>query len=115
MVFILSYRNTFTTNTNVRVIEMNTIVNLYSSKQGEIKRFLETYKKETMHIPKNKLKWEKVYKNPIEISDIIGIFIENNDRYRITMWISLDEGIFINVTENNADEIIRYLFERYPY
>ena len=43
------------------------------------------------------------------------MFFENNDNYKINMWISLDENLFINVTENNADEIIRYLYERYPW
>lgn len=94
---------------------MKTIVNLYSSKQGEIKRFIENYEKKKIDVKKNDLKWEKEYLNPIEISDIIGVFIENNDKYQVNMWISLDEGIFINITDDNADKIIRYLFERYPY
>lgn len=94
---------------------MNTIVNLYSSKQGEIQRFLSSYENNNSNFSSEKLKWEKQYQNPIEMSDIIGIFIENNDEYQMNMWISLDEGVFINVTEDNADQIIRYLFERYPY
>ena len=31
------------------------------------------------------------------------------------MWISLDENAFLNVTDYNADSIIRYLYERFPY
>ena len=31
------------------------------------------------------------------------------------MWVSLDKGVFINVTEENADNLIKYLYERYPY
>lgn len=58
---------------------------------------------------------EKEFENPIEIADIIGVFIDNNEKYKINMWISLDKGFFLNVTEHNADQIIRYLFERYPY
>ena len=56
---------------------------------------------------------QKNYKNPIEIADIISALLEND--YDINMWISLDKDVFINVTEHNADDIIRYLFERYPY
>ena len=63
----------------------------------------------------NSLKWEKNYENPIEIAEFIGTFIDNKEKYKINMWISLDKGIFINVTENNANEIIKYLYERYPY
>ena len=49
------------------------------------------------------------------MADIIGVFIENKEDYYINMWVSLDEDVLINVTNNNADEIIRYLYERYPY
>ena len=91
------------------------IVNFYSDKEGEILRFLKLfYNNENLKIDNN-LKWEKKYENPVEIADIIGNFIENNDKFKMNLWISLDQGTFINVTENNADKIIRYLFERYPY
>ena len=93
---------------------MYTIVNLYSNQQGEIPRFLSQYFNTQVPI-ENDLKWEKKYQNSIEIADIIGTFIDNNDKYNINMWISLDQGSFINVTDHNADSIIRYLFERYPY
>ena len=62
----------------------------------------------------NDLKWEYEYDNPVDINDIIGTFIENNDRYQINMWISLDKNVYINVTEHNADKIIRYIYERFP-
>ena len=94
---------------------MKILVNLYSSKAGEIKRFLSLfYSNNNISLP-NDLKWEKSYENPIEISDIIGTFIDNEDKFDINMWICLDEGVFINVTPSNSDKIIRYLFERYPY
>lgn len=93
---------------------MYTIVNLYSDKADEIKKFLNNFYNKNIEIDNN-LKWENKYDNPIEIADIIGAFIDNNDKYKINMWISLDEGTFINVTDNNADSIIRYLYERYPY
>ena len=93
---------------------MYTIVNLYSKENGEINRFLSSfYNKEI--ILENDLKWENKYENSIEIADIIGAFIDNNDKYKINMWISLDEGAFLNVSNDNADSIIRYLYERFPY
>ena len=61
------------------------------------------------------LEWKKEYKNPIESADILGTFIENDDKFDIVMWISLDKGAYIKITPNNADSIIRYLYERYPY
>lgn len=83
-------------------------------KNGEIQKFLNSYYNKQFQI-ENSLKWNKYFENPIEMNDIIGTFIENNDRYKINMWISLDNGVYINVTEYNADKIIRYIYERFPY
>lgn len=93
---------------------MHTIVNLYSKESGEISKFLSSYYNKEIKL-ENDLKWENKYENSIEIADIIGAFIDNNDKYKINMWISLDEGAFVNVSNDNADSIIRYLYERYPY
>ena len=90
------------------------IVNLYSMEQKQIEKFLSLYFQTEMNIS-NKLEWQKIFDNPIEIASLIGVFIDNIDKFSINMWISLDEGVFINVTETNADNIIRYLYERYPY
>ena len=89
-------------------------VNLYSTKKGEIQHFLNSFYNREINL-ENDYKWNKNFQNPIEINDIIGTFIENNDHYKINMWISLDNGIFINITEYNADKIIRYIYERFPY
>ncbi len=91
---------------------MNAIVKLYSTKSGEILKFLQHFSKDISSIDDDLL-WQKNYENPIEIADIISALLEND--YDINMWISLDKDVFINVTEHNADDIIRYLFERYPY
>ena len=92
---------------------MNTIVSLYSQTNQEIANFLKSFN--NINVDNNLLEWKKEFENPIEIADIIGVFIDNNEKYKINMWISLDKGLFLNVTEHNADQIIRYLFERYPY
>jgi len=92
---------------------VSVVVNLYSKNDNQISKFLNSFNEENVEY--NILEWEKEYNNPIEIADIIGVFIDNNENYDINMWISLDKDFFINVTDNNADQIIRYLFERYPY
>ena len=94
---------------------MATIVRLYSSKRNEINSFLNSFFNTKNNDFINLLEWEKKYQNPVEIAEIIGTFIDNNDKYSINMWISLDSGIFININDNNADDIIRYIYERYPY
>lgn len=93
---------------------MKVTVDLYSSKPNDIYNFLNKFY-DNYSGKENELKWEKDFTNPIEIADIIGVFIDNNDKYSINMWISLDDGFFLNVTDNNVNKIIKYLYERYPY
>lgn len=89
-------------------------VKLTSRKKGEINKFLSKFFNTNLNI-ENNLSWSKEYKNPIEISDIIGAYIDNIEFFNINMWIKLDKDIFIKISDSNANEIIRYLFERYPY
>ena len=96
---------------------MEAIVRLYGKKRNEISRFLNDFYKTQNEESEfmNLLEWEKKYQNPVEIAEIIGTFIDNNDKYSINMWISLDAGVFININDNIANEIIKYIYERYPY
>lgn len=98
---------------------MESIVKLYSNTENEISRFLNRFfaknKNDNTITIAGTLEWQKKYQNPLEIVDIIGTFIENNDKYHINMWVSLDKDIYINVTDTNADKLIRYLYERYPW
>ena len=93
---------------------MSVTVKLHSQEEGEINKFLEKFYNTNLNIYE-KLEWEKVYQNPIDISDIIGAYIDNFEDYKINMWICLDKNIFINITNSNANKVIKYLFERYPY
>ena len=93
---------------------MEVLVSLYSNKQNEIKKFLDKFFNSNLQI-KDNLEYEIKFENPIESTNLIGTFIDNNDKYEINMWVSLDKGFYINVTDFNADKIIRYLYERYPY
>lgn len=93
---------------------MNTVINLYSTKKNEIRNFLEKFYNKKIILKKN-LEWEKKYSNPVEMAEIIGAFIDNNDKFQINMWVSIDKGFSINVTDNNANQIIKYIYERFPY
>ena len=93
---------------------MSVTVSLYSTENGEIARCLHDFYEKNREI-KNGLEWEEEFKNPTQSASIIGAFIDNNEKFKINMWVSLDTGFYINVTDFNADKIIRYLYERYPY
>ena len=93
---------------------MSSIVRLYSNDKSAISHFLKNFLEQDI-VLENELEWEKKYENPIEIADIVGTYIDNIDDYFLNMWISLDKGIYIHVTEINANDIIKYLYERFPY
>ena len=96
------------------MIILKTNISLYSPENGEINRFLSSFYSKKIQLP-NDLKYNISFENPIEMTDLIAAYAENNDKYEINMWISLDKGVYINVTQYNADKLIRYIFERFPY
>ena len=96
---------------------MQAIVSLYSVLPNEIRRFLNNFygNNSFEDAVSNTKQWKKEYPNPVELVDIIGAYIENIDDFDLTMWVSIDNGVFIKITPDNADELIRYLYERFPY
>lgn len=93
---------------------MKTTINLYSEKNGEIKKFLEKYYSKNF-ILNNNLTYKQDFDNPIDMIDIISCFIDNNDKFNANLWISLDKDVYICVTDNNLNNLIKYIYERYPY
>ena len=89
-------------------------VNLYSTKKGALNDFLSRFYNTDLEIYNN-LNWEKKYTNPIELAEIIGVYIDNSDLYNLKMLICIDKNLFITITEDNANDIIKYLYERFPY
>ncbi len=87
---------------------------LYSHQNDDVNKFLSHFYNTTFPLENNN-KWEKKYQNPVELAEIIGTFIDNYDDYVLNMWVSLDKDIFIHVSDKNGNEIIRYLYERFPY
>lgn len=88
-------------------------INIFSEQKGEINKFLSNYYNTNLDID-DKLKWQKTYKNPVEMTDLIGVFIENLDKYKINVWVCLDIDVYIRVSDKNADKLIRYIYQRYP-
>lgn len=89
-------------------------VNIYSNIKGEIRNFLEEFYSKKL-ILNNELSWSKKYNSPFELIDIISCYIDNKEKFEITIWISLDKHVFIYITENNINDLIKYIYERYPY
>lgn len=88
-------------------------LNLFSEDKENLQKFLTKFYNENIDI--KEAKFEKTFQNPIDMIEIISAIIDNNEKYKIGIWISFDKDIFINITELNIDKVIKYLFERYPY
>ena len=95
---------------------MCSVINLYSEKKGEIKRFLTLYFSDSnLDFSSEALFWKKEFQNPIDMIDIISCLIDNIEKFSINLWISLDKDIYICIGTHNINKIIKYLYERYPY
>ena len=92
---------------------MIAFVNINSNKKGETNRFLSKFYNNNINLKEDN--WEKQFYNPIEIAELIGVYIDNYDEFDINLWFSLDEGVIVKVDSSNANEIIKYLYERFPY
>lgn len=88
-------------------------LNIFSENKENLEKFLKRFYGENFNL--SEPIFEKTFQNPIDMIDIISVIADNNDKYDLGVWISIDKNIFINITELNLDKIIRYLYERYPY
>ena len=78
---------------------MESIVKLYSDKPGEISSFLNKFFTTSEFKISDELLWENHYKNPTEIADIIGTFIENCQQKQNRMtWV--DFLLFVKIMIN---------------
>ncbi len=92
---------------------MLAFVNINSPKNGEVNRFLSKFYNHNLKLKENN--WKRKFSNPIEIAELIGVYIDNFEDFELSFWFSLDSGIVVKVDKTNANEIIKYLYERFPY
>lgn len=89
-------------------------VSLISNDSNELEKFLSSFYNTNFELNKS-FNWTHEYMNPIELAEIIGVFIDNIDKYKIFMFVSLDKRIYLQVTEENSNDLIKYIYERFPY
>ena len=89
-------------------------VNIYSKNSVNIEKFLSLFYDTSVNINKSQT-WQKKYQDPVEMTEIIGTFIDNYNNFDIDMWVSIDNGVYIKVSDENANSLIKYLYERYPW
>lgn len=86
-------------------------ISLYCEDEQLLSTFLNKYYNKDLPNTMEDISFD----NPIELVDLISVVVDNTDKYPICAWINLDEDIYIKITSSNINEIIKYLYERYPY
>lgn len=86
-------------------------VNMWSRKQGEIKRFLECYYDRQVGVEVETTEWEYCFGKPTEAVDMISALIDNNDKYQISMCIQVNDGQLHHITFDNHNDIIKGIFQ----
>lgn len=90
---------------------MSLTVNLWSRKNGELKRFLESYYNKNMDLNENDEQWFHRFGKPLEAVDIISAVVDNNDKYQINICIQVNDGQLHLITPENHNEVIRDIFQ----
>ena len=88
---------------------------LFSSKPNQINNFLSKFYCFKNIELANSYSWQKNFSNPVDITELIATLVDGINFTDITMWVSLDEDVYIKITSANANNVIKYIFERYPY
>ncbi|MCX7841597.1 MAG: hypothetical protein N2489_00795 [Clostridia bacterium] len=92
---------------------MAVLVNLWSGRNGEIKRFLERYYQKHIKMDEDVGQWIYIYNKPLEAIDIMTALIDNSDKYNISLCIQVDKGDIHSVTPENCNDIIKALMYLY--
>lgn len=96
-------------------------IRIYTQKKIELDKFLSSYDKliyklSNYHKQNTTYYWTYDYDNPLDLANILAALLDNISKFpNLIIWICLDPGVFINISTNNYNQFIKYLFERYPY
>ncbi len=89
-------------------------VKIYSKFDDEIENFLKLYFNEAITL-EDKHFWKRNFETPVELIDICTTFIDNKEKFKANMWISLDKDVYIEISESNINQLVKYIYERFPY
>jgi len=88
-------------------------VNLLSENEGILKSFLDTYYEKDCKIDNDVSEWINIFNKPLEAIELISSVVDNSDSFDINLKICMDAGIFVEVTQQNVNDIIKFMLFRY--
>lgn len=92
---------------------MSFILNLTSKDEGTLKFFLDSFFEKDSKLDNDVIEWISIFNKPLEAIDMMTAILDNRERYNIMLRISMDEGLFIDVNQDNIEDLIKYMFIRF--
>lgn len=92
---------------------MSVSISLWSNMQGEIQNFLSSYYQKDVQYNEELRSWTSDFYNPLETIDIISALMDNVHKYKVTMYIHMENGYLHKITEENYNDVIKGLLELY--
>lgn len=92
---------------------MAVTINLISESENTINTFLNKYFEKDMMTDNETYEWSYTLPNPLDAANLISSIMDNNLSENITPWISFDENVFVKVKNDNYNDIIKYILQRF--
>lgn len=92
---------------------MAVTINLISESGSTINTFLNKYFEKDMMTDDETYEWSYTLQNPLDAINLISSIMDNNLSENITPWISFDENVFVKVKNDNYNDIIKYILQRF--
>lgn len=92
---------------------MSITLNLVSEKRNIINKFLSSYFEKDMLTDESTLEWSYTLRDPLSSIEFISAVIDNYDENLLSCWISMDSNVFIRIKNDNLNDIIKYIINRF--
>lgn len=89
-------------------------ISLVSEEYNAINQFISSFFDKKITADEDTYEWDYTLTNNLEAIDLISSLMDNIDIYSsITLWVSFDPKLFIKIKEDNYENIIKYIANRY--
>lgn len=92
---------------------MSVILNLASKDEGSLKLFLDSFFEIDSKLDNDVIEWVNVFNKPLEAIDMMTAAMDNKEKYKIRLRISIDPELFVDVNQDNIDDIVKYMLFRF--
>jgi len=92
---------------------MSITINLISEKSNAINNFLTEFFEKDMLTDAETSEWSYILPKPLDAINLISAVMDNSLENDLTVWVSFDPNVFLKVKNDNYNEIIKYILERF--